>query len=1017
MRHLKRKEGKIKESVSSFFLEKGHYVIFLSATDRKERAIVVHARARTFEESWKQAVQQLKKKLLFEKMKPIWIKADLVTDIETYSYQTFMTNLTQTKPDDFFAGISFDRLFRFAFLEQEVYVNGFFNQRGDEEAELALFRIQTYLKENKQFNLEMNFNNLTDIYTFHTVSVFHDESTSYDVSNHQKHHGHREIDLANAQDIYGIINHSAHALAGKMKASGYFDYVHDPTLKQTPHVYSMGQHALSISALLAAYEVTNDETLKRSIHLGMQSIIKHSIIRLQINGQTYAFVKENEQLIDLYASAQTLLAFVKYKQVFGSWDNETVVEQLMRGLLYFQQENGSFAHALYEDGTLKDSHVHVFYDGAVLLALVRYLQIAPNQSLFHQIEEGFQSIMEQEAWKRGDYLLNHAAIEFFYQHPQLDYAKLVLKGTKHQLNNAFTHDTSVGVLIEYFVPTYFFIQVLQQHEILLDVFSEGDVRKLKILIQHRAKQQLHAYVWPEVAMYFSKPMSVVHHFYIREDSYRIQLNDLATNLSSYYYYLAFLQELKKTASLDSFSRDLESVKEAELLLLVSPFKKQDESRKALAYFEAFIVDNQKYMDITYTNYARHLRLSGNINRAKKILGNGITHYPASEMLLYEFLKLSLAQNDYSSIITISGDLIKVNPNEANYYFELGRALSHIGETDKAKSAFRIGLIRVHHMSTEQLIKKIQQSITSDSAEISSLYTFLGGKNNLGVILHTFGEKEYFTKITRQDEDSLRERLFNERVMSTYQQLEEIAPTFITAESLDQLQYITVEKIGNIKKGITIEEVLTIVEQITSVGYKEIVDKYPNPNYKFQINHQIGQSSVYFFTRIHEKQQNEDLFAALYKYAEEFSLGEIIPIISRMETIIMRNHLYDEIIPETHYTLLHGDFKLENMSVNNDGQLKVLDWGQFTIGPHFIDLALFFSTIRPKFSKIVEKYLENMDLKRVLSIPEKLYFSLALIINYLIVTTPKNQQYLLDNFILPVLSYMEEQEKLLGEHTV
>lgn len=1012
---LIRKKGKIKDSVSMFFLEKGHYVIFLSFTDGNDRALVINARERTFEKSWQLAIQQLKKKMFVEKVKPTWIKADLVTEIKTLPYQNLLTDLTQIKRNHFFEGISFDPFFRAAFLEQEINANVFFNNWGSADVELSLLNTQIYIKEHRKINLKINLKNLAEVYLFKTVSAFQDTSKSYEIESNMICHGHREIDITDEQEIYEVIDNSARALARRMDPSGYFEYVNYPAFDKTHQIYGVGHHALSISAMLAAYEVTNDELLKNSIERGLQVILKQRIISLSINAVTYSFVKENDETLNLYASAQIVLALLKHRNVFGTPDNDEVLEQLIYGLLYYQQEDGSFAHALYEDGTLKEQKINMLYDGAALLALVRFLQIDPNQALSDCIKRGFKNLIDQEAWKNGDYLLNHAAIEFFYQHPKIDYATFVLKSTKHQLNGAFTHDTSAGVLIEYFVATYHFINVLEQNGIQTEVFSSDDLQKLERLIQHRAKQQLNAYVWPEVAMYFATPKYAVHNFYVREDSFRMRIDDLATNLSSYYYYFALLKNLQANESFEAFFVDKEAMKESEILLFAKQFDNQHQSTRAIVYFDSFIEENQKYMDITYASYAKYLRLSGNIGKAKMILGRGITYYPTSEAILVEFLHLALGQNDYSSIVTIASDLIKINPTEVNYYVELGRALADVGEMEKAQAAFKVGLIHAHHLSTEQLIRKIQQGITNSNADISSTYTFLGGKNNLGVILHKMKGKEYFTKITRQTTNNIRERLFYEKVLSVYPQLQGITPAFIAAEDLDDIQYVTIEKIEDIKKEVTVDEVLLVAEQITAVSYQEIVDKFPNRKYTLRIGHRTAQSSFYFFVKIHEKRQNEYLFKALYTYVAEYSIEEMYPIIQRMEEIVMDNKLYDAISPRKHYSLLHGDFKLDNMSINKDGELKVLDWGEFMVGPHFLDMALFFSTLSPAFSEIEDKYLENTEMNRTLSVPEKIYFSLALMINYLILITPENKEYMIKGFILPVLTYMETQESLLDEH--
>lgn len=86
---LKNKTEHIQPNVFEFFNDNQPVVIFLSATDQKTRAKVVTAKADTFANSWKLAVQKLKTMLLKHKMKAAWIKADLVVTVETKNFAHF----------------------------------------------------------------------------------------------------------------------------------------------------------------------------------------------------------------------------------------------------------------------------------------------------------------------------------------------------------------------------------------------------------------------------------------------------------------------------------------------------------------------------------------------------------------------------------------------------------------------------------------------------------------------------------------------------------------------------------------------------------------------------------------------------------------------------------------------------------------------------------------------------------------------------------------------------------------
>src|SRR5699024_10590473 len=114
-----------------------------------------------------------------------------------------------------------------------------------------------------------------------------------------------------------------------------------------------------------------------------------------------------------------------------------------------------------------------------------------------------------------------------------------------------------------------------------------------------------------------------------------------------------------------------------------------------------------------------------------------------------------------------------------------------------------------------------------------------------------------------------------------------------------------------------------------------------------------------------------------------------------------------IYPEKHYSLLHGDFSLANMSVRDDkDEVVVLDWGLFTIGPHFIDMAYLFTNVPISFEGIKVKYMNNDTLKRQLNVIEQIFFLYALIVFYIIKLDDENVDYLIELFISPAVAQME-----------
>lgn len=1004
------KKAAITPSVATFFNGSQEYVVFLSATDGKERAIVVTARANTFEASWKQVTQNLRKRLFTEKVKPSSVKADLVTTIETVAFSLLLANLSLITRNHFRKGISFDKLFRNAFLEQEINANVFFDNWRNRDVEVAALNINTYIKENRKSLFRVDADYLNDVHLFETVSVFHDGNHTLGLCDGIIHNGRRDIDVTATKEIYQIIHNASQMLAGRIDSQGRFDYVYYPAFDKGLDTYNVIHHAISIHSMIEAYELAQDDALMQGIGRGLSFIIEETLDVDVIAGTECIFVKEKESdnEISLGASAHVLLALTKYLAVFGDKTVEPILDKLVNGIIHLQQMDGSFIHILSEDKTLKQAYHSPYYVGAAILSLVRFQQLKPTPELVAKIELSLRNVIDKDYWKRGDHCLNHAAIEFFYQNPKIEYAEWSLRCVKNQLNHAFTQGTNVKTLLELFIPTYFLINVIKENNIASEVLTEIDEKKLLRAILLRAKQQLNAYVWPEQAMYFAKPDKAVNSFFEREDSFRIRIDDFAYNIASYYYLFAMLQDATEKGYIDAFSLSETNLIEAEMLLLATQYEKVQQWEKGIACFE-FMDENTVYMDITYSTYGMHLQSSGRLTEARDVLGKGNAIYPRSEAILIGLLKLSVHSNDFKSVIVIAGDLIKIDPRESQYYFELGRGYAELNDREKAQSAFKIGLIYKHDISTEKLIEEIESGITDYTDEINSIYTYLGGMNNVGVMIHEINDQQLFTKITKTDLASVRERLFYEEILPEFEMLAKVVPGYITTKLMNDLQYMTMEKIDNIKKEISVDEVIHVTDQITAVPFEKIVEKFPNPNYLYTLQHNIGPPIVRFFTQIHRKEQNELLFKTLHSYAVEAGVIEqMLPVLNRIEKVIMENKVYNMLTPKVHYSLLHGDFKLDNMSIReSDNLLQVLDWGAFAIGPRFMDMVYFFGSIAPEFREVKKKYIENIEMKRPLEIQEKIYFSFALCLFYFIKIKPENAEKLIENSMLPLVEYMEE----------
>src|SRR5690625_1786531 len=101
LHELEAKKEQITLSVTNFFNNKKQYIIFLSVTNGSNRARVIHSKASSFENSWQKVTERLKRMLLMKRINPTWIKADLVTTVETVPFTTLINELAITRKNYF----------------------------------------------------------------------------------------------------------------------------------------------------------------------------------------------------------------------------------------------------------------------------------------------------------------------------------------------------------------------------------------------------------------------------------------------------------------------------------------------------------------------------------------------------------------------------------------------------------------------------------------------------------------------------------------------------------------------------------------------------------------------------------------------------------------------------------------------------------------------------------------------------------------------------------------------------
>lgn len=447
---------------------------------------------------------------------------------------------------------------------------------------------------------------------------------------------------------------------------------------------------------------------------------------------------------------------------------------------------------------------------------------------------------------------------------------------------------------------------------------------------------------------------------------------------------------------------------SDLLKLARKYQKNKEWKKAISNYEKYVKEVEgKCGDKVYASYARCLRRLGYINQAEKVLQKGQTLHPQSKRILKELYNLYSSRSDKEKAKSAAQSLVDLDPKNSSNYFRLGKVYASMLMKDEAKMNYITAIEYQHGMTIDELMEEIRKGFVKKDESVSSEYTFVSGRSNYGSFVHTYKGKKYFTKISGYTQLAKRERTFYKDLCEDFPVLKELVPTYIDSIVIDGILYLTLEMLETAPVE-NVNDIIITSREITTIPYKEIVKKYPNLRYSFGLKNKPNPLTI-LFTKIHSKVHNEKLFSSLYKLTKQNKYPDSVKeIIQTIESMIMDNQLYYFIIPEKHYSLMHGDFNRSNVQLSKlDQHIKVLDWETFKIGPHFIDIARHLSGTLAPYSQVKEMYLDNEKMNGSLSLIEKIFFLYALILLYILTLREKQVGDNLDKYITPALQDMQE----------
>lgn len=548
-------------------------VLFFSLSNGYEKARVITAVGHDFEEAWEKGEEVCRQADTDTALPVKWLRVDWVTRIKPMKQAELNDLLSRTKRNYFRYGLSFSEDFEQALLEQELNANAIL-YAGSEvpHASLNQKNLAAYAKKRFGNRLVLNVNDDAPVYVFSTRGRFYARDPGLDdlpgasnkgiaLAGPGRNGGRRQPGPLNSEQVFSLVNSGASFLARQVMPSGKFIYGYFPCFGRKISNYNALRHASTTYAMLEAWELTKNDELKSAIDLALECLANELIHTYPLNSeQQAAYLVDTGNEIKLGGNAVCLLAMVKYTELTNDERYLSLMESLAVGIELMQHtDTGQFVHVLNaEDLSIKEPFRIIYYDGETAFGLMRLYGLTKNERWLKLVERAFDYFIDNKHWQAHDHWLSYCVNELTRYRPAEKYFRFAVNNIAGYLDFIQNRRTTYPTLLELSMAFHHTLGRIKQLPEMQHLLQDFDEDAFYTALHARANYLMNGFFWPEFAMYFAEPETVLGSFFIRHHSFRVRIDDVEHYLSGYVAYWALLRSLEEEGSTKPFSAEPET---------------------------------------------------------------------------------------------------------------------------------------------------------------------------------------------------------------------------------------------------------------------------------------------------------------------------------------------------------------------------------------------------------------------------------------------------------------------------
>ena len=502
------------------------YVVFFSVCDGTSRAKMCAGTGKTLSDAWENAEQRTLKNIKKDTTEPVWLRADVVSKSWPATALDVLNEIEDTPSGFDYNGLAFDSSFETALPEGGLNGMGIYDYKNDK---VSVDRLNDWLEENGQETLQMLPDDMTG---FKCLGWFCDENNDiYPLCSEGADNGRRQVSALDGDYAKNIIDSASSYLMNQVQPDGSFIYGIRPQFNKEIDDYNILRHSGTIWSLICRYRMFHDETLKEKIEDTINFMLKQ--VRYDEDGAAYmSEVTDGE--IKLGGNGIAVVTMTEYMDVFQNENYWEVCEALGEGILKQQDpETGSYWHILNPDFSKAEPFRTVYYDGECTFALARLYSLTGEQKWLDAACKAIDHFIAEDYTQYRDHWVAYSLNEVTKYVDRQDYYDFALANATNNyariLGRSRTYPTNLELLISSFETWQRMVDKG------IDT-GDFDVQNLLDAIAARANRQLSGYFYPEQAMYMENPQRILGSFMMRDDKFRVRIDDVQHNIGGFYLY-------------------------------------------------------------------------------------------------------------------------------------------------------------------------------------------------------------------------------------------------------------------------------------------------------------------------------------------------------------------------------------------------------------------------------------------------------------------------------------------------